>query len=500
MLHQKLQQKLLQKLSPQQILLMKLLQVPTLALEQRIKQELEENPALEEVDNEEVYDQEENNDFDADNLNADEVSESAEAESDEPIVDQGDEFDMEDYMSEDDLDSYRYQVNNTSPDDEQHEMPLVSSTTFQENLLQQLSLKNISERTYQIASHLIGNLDDSGYLNRDLESLVDDLAFLQNIQTNVRELENTLEIIHELDPPGIGARSLKECLLIQLRRKPQSESVKNATTLLERYFDEFSKRHYDKILKKTHLTELELKQAIDEILKLNPKPGNIFGDSFTAQQYVVPDFIIYNNDGDLELVLNSKNMPELRVNKAYYKMLESFSDTKSKKTQQGREALLFVKQKIDSARWFIDALKQRQNTLYITMKAIMDHQKEYFLTGDETKLKPMILKDIAEKVGLDISTVSRVASSKYVQTPFGTFLLKSFFSESMQNAEGEEVSTREIKKILKDLIESEEPQKPLTDEELMDRLKEKGYIIARRTVAKYREQLGIPVARLRKKL
>ncbi|HRC66724.1 MAG TPA: RNA polymerase sigma-54 factor, partial [Bacteroidales bacterium] len=304
MLHQKLQQKLLQKLSPQQILLMKLLQVPTLALEQRIKQELEENPALEEVDNEEVYDQEENNDFDADNLNADEVSESAEAESDEPIVDQGDEFDMEDYMSEDDLDSYRYQVNNTSPDDEQHEMPLVSSTTFQENLLQQLSLKNISERTYQIASHLIGNLDDSGYLNRDLESLVDDLAFLQNIQTNVRELENTLEIIHELDPPGIGARSLKECLLIQLRRKPQSESVKNATTLLERYFDEFSKRHYDKILKKTHLTELELKQAIDEILKLNPKPGNIFGDSFTAQQYVVPDFIIYNRDGELELTLN----------------------------------------------------------------------------------------------------------------------------------------------------------------------------------------------------
>ncbi len=288
--------------------------------------------------------------------------------------------------------------------------------------------------------------------------------------------------------------------MIQLRRKPQSESVKNATTLLERYFDEFSKRHYDKILKKTHLTELELKQPIDEVLKLNPKPGNIFGDSFTAQQYVVPNFIIYNNDGDLELVLNSKNMPELRVNKAYYKMLESFSDTKSKKTQQDREALLFVKQKIDSARWFIDALKQRQNTLYITMKAIMDHQKEYFLTGDETKLKPMILKDIAEKVGLDISTVSRVASSKYVQTPFGTFLLKSFFSESMQNAEGEEVSTREIKKILKDLIESEEPQKPLTDEELMDRLKEKGYIIARRTVAKYREQLGIPVARLRKKL
>jgi RNA polymerase sigma-54 factor len=501
MLNQKLQQKLLQKLSPQQILLMKLLQVPTLALEQRIKQELEENPALEEVDNEDIYQQDEVSDFDANNLNTDETSETEEeTDSEEPTIDQADEFDMEDYMSEDDLDSYRYQTNNTSPDDEQHELPLASSTSFHENLLQQLSLKNISKRTYQIASHLIGNLDDSGYLNRDLESLVDDLAFLQNIQTNVNELEEVLQIIQELDPPGIGARSLKECLLLQLHRKTQSESVINAINIIEKYFDEFSKKHYDKILKKAHLTEIQLKEAIEEILKLNPKPGDIYSDIFNTEQYVVPDFIINNNDGELELVLNSKNMPELRINRSYYEMLESFSDAKSKKTQHDREALMFVKQKIDSARWFIEALKQRQNTLYITMKAIMDHQKEYFLTGDETKLKPMILKDIAEKVGLDISTVSRVASSKYVQTPFGTFLLKSFFSESMQNAEGEEVSTREIKKILKDLIESEDPQKPLTDEELMESLKEKGYIIARRTVAKYREQLGIPVARLRKKL
>jgi len=348
---------------------------------------------------------------------------------------------------------------------------------------------------------MVGNLDDSGYLTRQLEAMVDELAFLQNIDTNVKELEEVLSIIQELDPPGVGARTLRECLLIQLRRKPETESVRLAIYILERCFDEFSKKHYHKILKKAHTTEKKLKDAIDEILKLNPKPGGSLAETSRENQYVVPDFFIYNNDGELELVLNSRNMPELRVNKEYTEMLETFSEARARKANQAqREAITFIKQKVDSARWFIDALRQRQNTLYIVMKAIMEHQREFFLTGDETRLKPMILKDIAEKVGLDISTVSRVANSKYVQTPYGTYLLKYFFSESLQNTEGEEVSTREVKKILEELIENEDKKNPLTDEELMDKLKEKGYIIARRTVAKYREQLGIPVARMRKEL
>lgn len=505
MLNQKLQQKLLQKLSPQQILLMKLLQVPTLALEQRIKQEIEENPALEEVTDgmDEDYTQGEELDYDASDSAASGDEESADEDygDDEPAFDKDEEFDMEDYMSDDDLDSYRYQVNNTSPDDEEKEIPFVASTTFHENLIQQLGLRITDPRKLGIATHMVGNLDDSGYLTRDLESMVDELVFLQNIETNVKELEEILSIIQELDPPGVGARTLRECLLLQLRRKPETESVKLAIYILERCFDEFSKKHYHKILKKAHTTEEKLKAAIDEILKLNPKPGGSLAETSRENQYIVPDFFVYNNDGELELVLNSRNMPELRVNREYMEMLESFSEARARKTNQAqREAVAFIKQKVDSARWFIDALRQRQNTLYIVMKAIMEHQREFFLTGDETRLKPMILKDIAEKVGLDISTVSRVANSKYVQTPYGTYLLKYFFSESLQNTEGEEVSTREVKKILEDLIENEDKKNPLTDEELMDQLKEKGYIIARRTVAKYREQLGIPVARLRKEL
>ncbi len=505
MLNQKLQQKLLQKLSPQQILLMKLLQVPTLALEQRIKQEIEENPALEEINDgmDEEYETREDIDLDEqENFSTQEDSDEGEELYDaEPEYNQDEEFDVEDYMSEDDLDSYRYQVNNYSADDEEKEIPFTASTTFHESLIQQLGLRITDPRKLKIATHIVGNLDDSGYLTRDLSAMVDELIFLQNIETHVKELEEILSIIQELDPPGVGARSLRECLLIQLRHKPETDSVKLAMYILERCFDEFSKKHYHKILKKAHVTEQQLKEAIDEILKLNPKPGGSLSETSKENQYIVPDFFIYNNEGELELVLNSRNMPELRINREYTEMLESFSEARARKTNQAqRDAITFIKQKVDSARWFIDALRQRQNTLYVVMKAIMEHQRDFFLTGDETQLKPMILKDIAEKVGLDISTISRVANSKYVQTPYGTYLLKYFFSESLQNSEGEEVSTREVKKILEELIENEDKKNPLTDEELMDKLKEKGYIIARRTVAKYREQLGIPVARMRKEL
>jgi RNA polymerase sigma-54 factor len=504
MLNQKLQQKLLQKLSPQQILLMKLLQIPSMALEQRIKQEIEENPAIEEVSDvlDEDFPQEEGTDYD-DDLPASDSGDDAEEDSygsDEPETSRDDEFDIEDYLEDDDVASYRYQANNTSPDDEQRETPLANGITFHENLLQQLGLRVMEPRSYQIASHMIGNLDDAGYLNRDLTSLVDDLAFLQNIETTEKELATVLALIQDLDPPGVGARSLKECLLLQLKRKPLTEEIKHAIFILDRCFDEFTKKHYQKILKKARINEEQLKKAMDEILRLNPKPGNSVSETTKANFYIIPDFIIFNNDGELELVLNSRNMPELRVNRQYSEMLQTYSETRDKRNSHQREALMFVKQKIDSARWFIDALRQRQNTLLVTMRAIMEYQDDYFLTGDETRLKPMILKDIAERVGLDISTISRVANSKYVQTPFGTFLLKSFFSESLQNTDGEEVSTREVKKILQDCIESESKSKPLTDEELMEILKEKGYLIARRTVAKYREQLGIPVARLRKEL
>jgi len=362
-----------------------------------------------------------------------------------------------------------------------------------------LGLHDLEEKQIQIASYIIGNLDDAGYLNRDINAMVDDLAFAQNISTKKEEILEMLYLIQEFDPPGIGGRNLQECLLIQLRKKKeQTKAIKLAILLLERYFNEFTKKHYEKILKKAKITEQELKEGIEEVLKLNPKPGNSLSDTSKTNHYILPDFIIYNNNGDLELQLNSKNTPELRLNRTYVDMLETYANNKNKRKH--KDTISFVKQKIDSAKWFIDAIKQRQNTLQITMQAIMDYQRSYFLTGDETNLKPMILKNIAEIVNLDISTISRVANSKYVQTPFGTFLLKSFFSESMQNENGEEVSTREIKKILSDCIDAEDKSKPLTDEQLTSTLKEKGYGIARRTVAKYREQLSIPVARLRKVL
>lgn len=477
-----------QKLSPQQILLMKLLQIPTIALEQRIKQEIEENPALEdsadidETTNEDGSDEEFENEFDNEN---------------------SDEFDLNDYISDDDIPSYKLQSNNYSADDERKEIPYASGKTFQDNLISQLGLRDLDEEQTIIAINIIGNLDDSGYLRRDLNAMVDDLAFTQNITTTPNEILEVLEIIQEFDPVGVGARNLKECLLIQLKRKQEEGAGNNldlTILIIERYFNEFTKKHYDKILKKARINEQQLKDAIGEILKLNPKPGNSTSETLKTIQYILPDFIITNNDGKLELTLNSKNAPELRLSRTYSEMIEAYVADKNKKTSKQRDAMIFVKRKIDSAKWFIDAIRQRQNTLYVTMKAIMEYQKNYFLTGDEVRLKPMILKNIAEIVKLDISTISRVANSKYVQTPFGTLLLKSFFSESMQTQSGEEVSTREIKKILSDCVDSEAKIKPLTDEQLTITLREKGYNIARRTVAKYREQLNIPVARLRKEL
>lgn len=489
----------MQKLSPQQIQLMKLLQVPALLLDQRIKQEIEENPALEE--GEDLYEEggelQDNNDDEYDS-----AMETGEEEDDyESGDDAGDEFDFDDYVDDDEIPDYRLTANNTSADDESRDVPFVAGSTPQEVLHAQLGLRDLTAREYQIASHIIGNIDDSGYLQRDIHSLIDDLAFNQNIQTNFTEVLDILRIIQEFDPPGVGARDLRECLLLQIRRKDQnSAAVRHAGLILEKNFNDFTRKHYDKIRKKHSLSEEDLKRAVDEILKLNPKPGSTLYEETGGAQYVVPDFILTHKDGDLELTLNAQNAPDLRINHTYAEMFRAMAESKGKADKRQKEALQFVKQKLDSAKWFIDAIRQRQHTLMVTMQAILEFQREYFLTGDETKLRPMILKDIADMVQLDISTISRVANSKYIQTPYGTFLLKDFFSESMQTEQGEEVSTREVKKILQDCIEAEDKKKPLTDDELAGILKEKGYNIARRTVAKYREQLDIPVARLRKEL
>lgn len=475
---------------------MKLLQIPSMALEQRIKQEIEENPALDEMSNQ-----------DADDRNTEDSLENESSEDTDIQESKEDEFQLEDYLDEDDIPSYKLSTNNRPSDDERKEIPFASGTSFQEYLLSQLGLRDLNEKQVQIGEYIIGNLDDSGYLHRDLDSMVDDLAFTLNLEASKDEILEVLHIVQDFDPVGVGARNLQECLLLQLNRLEEQEEIEeheddkdieNAILVIERYFNEFTKKHYEKILKKTNLSEEDLKNALGVILKLNPKPGNSISETSKTNHYVIPDFIIHNNNGELELTLNTRNTPELRLSRTYLDMLEAYSE--NKKDKRKKDAYLFVKQKIDSAKWFIDAIKQRQNTLYVTMKAIMDYQHDYFISGDDTDLRPMILKDIAEIVGLDISTVSRVANSKYVQTPFGTFLLKSFFSESMQTNEGEEVSTREIKRILSDTIDSENKIKPYTDEYLTTLLKEKGYNIARRTVAKYREQLNIPVARLRKEL
>ena len=496
MLNQRLQQKLLQKLSPQQILLMKLLQIPAIGMEQRLKQEIEENPALEtdEIENEE---QEELETADSD-IETDEFGEEIQPEE---VNNKEEEFDFDDYLQDDDIPEYRLKTNNYSADNEYKEIPFASGTSFHELLHEQLGLRKLDDHQYKIGLYIIGNIDDSGYLERSTDSIVDDLAFTQNISSDKKEVEEILSIIQEFDPAGVGARNLQECLMIQLKRKSTENSSKTldfAMRIIGRYFNEFTKKHYQKIMKRAEVSEEQLKEAMDEILTLNPKPGNSLDESSRTNYYIIPDFTILNTNGNLELLLNSWNSPELRVSNTYSGMMNTLSQQKRNKSQ--REAYSFIKQKVDSAKWFIEAIRQRQNTLFTTMNAIMEYQYEYFLSGDETKLRPMILKDIAEKVNLDISTISRVANSKYVQTPFGTLLLKSFFSESMQKDDGEEVSTREIKTILKDIIETENKKKPHTDEYLKKLLNEKGYNIARRTVAKYREQLSIPVARLRKEL
>lgn len=490
MLKQGLYQKQLQKLSPQQILLMKILQIPVMELDQRIKEEIEQNPVLEDLAD---PNNEEENDPGHDGWEDEE-----EVKPEEEPLSKEKEIDLSDYYEEDETPSYLMKNPNTSSDDERPSIPFVSDSTFQEYLITQLGLRSITEKQYMIGLTLIGNLDDSGYLRRETSAMVDDLLFSQNITTNEAEILDVLKIIQELDPPGVGSRDPRECLLIQLQKiETSTPVVRLATRILDLYFEEFTRKHYDKIIKKAKITEEDLKAALNLILKLNPKPGGAFGGEARSVQYILPDFTVINIDGELDLSLNSKNAPELRVNRSYLDMMEAYALERNKSTQH-KDALQFIKQKIDSAKWFIEALKQRQNTLVMTMKAIMEYQREFFMTGDETTLKPMILKDIAEIVKLDISTVSRVANSKYVQTPYGTFLLKFFFSESMQTDSGEEVSTREIKKILEDCINEEEKDKPLTDEELTDILKSKGYNIARRTVAKYREHLEIPVARMRK--
>ena len=484
MLKQRLQQKLLQKLSPQQIQMIKLLEVPTLQIEQRIKKELEENPALEEGEEE-----------------GDIPAESEEEQFEETDKDQ-EEFTLDDYIDDDDIPDYRLQAKNYSKDEEKRtEIPFSVGFSFYEHLESQLGLRDLTEKQKVLGEYILGNIDEDGYLRRELINIVDDLAFLQNIETTEEELEEVLKIIHDLEPAGVGARTLRECLMLQLEKRDNSQrSVQMAYIILDHHFEEFTKRHYDKIVAKLGITENDLKSAIDEILKLNPKPGGVYSDPFNkTSQPIIPDFILELTEDGFDLHLNSRNLPELRLSSAYSEMLHNYSKDKSQKKEM-KDAVMFVKQKIDSAKWFIDAIKQRQNTLLLTMNAILEYQQEYFIDGDETKLHPMILKDVAEMTGLDISTISRVANSKFIQTHFGIFPLKFFFSEGLQTDSGEEVSTREIKRILQDCIENEEKRRPLTDERLTEILQEKGYQIARRTVAKYREQLNIPVARLRREI
>ena len=478
-----LQQKLLQKLSPQQIQVIKLLEIPALQLEQRIKKELEENPVLE-LESDEMGGEQDENDIDETGNDTD--------------VD-NDEFTLDDYYDEDeDIPAYRLNVNNYSKDDKYVDIPFSVGTTFHEFLLEQLGVADLDEDEQHLAEYIIGNIDDDGYLRRDLPAISDDLAFNLNMEVSEDELLKILKVIQQFDPPGVGARDLQECLLIQLKRINKREFV-TAREIVLHYFDEFTKKHYSKIQAKLELSDQELKDAVDQILKMNPKPGSSYSNPMNkANQHIVPDFILENIDGELILSLNQRNVPEIKINDTYLEMIRSMSGNGKNKSR--KEAMAFVKEKIDSAKWFIDALQQRQATLMHTMSEIVSFQKAYFVDGDETKLKPMILKDIAERTGLDISTISRVSNSKYIQTHFGIYPLKFFFSEGLQKDDGEEVSTREIKKILQDCIEGEDKSKPMTDDKLALILKKKSYNIARRTVAKYREQLGIPVARLRKEL
>ncbi len=486
MLRQKLQQKLLQKLSPQQIQMIKLLEIPSMQLEQRIKAEIEENPALEEGALEETM-QNENQEDDV---------------TSDPKDTDKEEFTLEDYIEDDDYPSYKLNSQNYSKDDKREEIPFSVGLSFQDYLENQLGLRKLDEKQHLLALYMLGNIDDDGYLRRKLDNIVDDVAFALNIKTDEIELIGILRIIQELDPPGVGARSLQECLLLQIQAKDlEDPDIKLAYRILSDFFPEFTRKHYDKIIARLNISDEQLKGALDAILRLNPKPGGAYSDPQNkTASHIIPDFILENNEGDLELALNVKNLPELRVSKTYSNMLQTYQYNRGHNSKSQKEALTFVKQKLDSARWFIDAIRQRQNTLLVTMNAIINYQQEYFISGEETKLRPMILKDIADMTGLDVSTISRVANSKYIQTNFGIFPLKYFFSEGMQTESGEEVSTREIKKILQNCVEGEDKRHPLTDDHLAEMLNDKGYHIARRTIAKYREQLNIPVARMRKEL
>ncbi len=481
MLKQGLYQKLQQKLTPQQIQLMKLIQLPTIEFEQRLKQEIEENPALEEGKDTEPVDEFDNQDN---------------YEDDHEVIEAPD-INVDEYLSDDEIPDYRLRSNNYSSDDDEKKVPYAQGESFTQYLKSQLSAFPLSEEHRKIAEFLIGSINDNGYLRREIIEIVDDLAFTHNVITTEEEVEKVLKLIQELDPPGVGARNLKESLLIQLKRKQPNEARDLAIKILENGFDYFINKKYKKLLAKFEITEAQLKEAINEITKLNPKPGNAFNSVGSYVEHVIPDFIINVEDDSLEVSLNAKNAPVLRVSPAYTEMLKGYKENKDKSQ---KDAVMFIKQKLDSAKWFIDAVNQRRDTLLRTIKAIAEYQKEYFLTGDERKIKPMILKDIAEKINMDISTVSRVANSKYVQTPYGVKLLKEFFSESMKDAQGEDVSTIKIKNILKSIIDQENKRKPMTDEQLAKALKDQGFPIARRTIAKYREQLDIPVARLRKEI
>lgn len=494
------QQKLQQKLSPQQIQLMKLLQVPTANLEDRIKEEIEENPALE-------LGAEDDEDKSLEEKTNEEISSEFESEDNEDYINESEdqdefgEINISDYVKDgDDEDAdYNFQSDNYQGDEERVGYQPSLETSFYEHLMAQANMLNLDERSGRVAEFIIGSIDEDGYLRRDIPSIVDDLAFRQNLQTSEEEVRSLLKLIQEFEPTGVAATDLRECLLLQLRKKEVNANVLYAIKVIEKFFDEFTKKHYEKIQKAMSLSDTDLREIIQVIVKLNPKPGALFESRSQAETYVVPDFIVINVDGNLEVHLNQRNAPDLRVSTAFREMLKDY-DKGDKSDNRQKEAVLFIKQKIDSAKWFIDAVKQRQQTLMLTMNRIVHIQEDFFLTGDESMLRPMILKDISDRTGLDISTVSRVVNSKYVQTEFGTFILKYFFSESMQTDSGEEVSTREVKNYLNEMIGQEDKRQPLSDEKLTDLLNEKGYNIARRTVAKYREQLNIPVARLRKKI
>ncbi|MDD4969032.1 MAG: RNA polymerase factor sigma-54 [Paludibacter sp.] len=484
MLRQQLQQKLQQKLSPAQIQVIKMLEVPTLELEERIRQELEENPALEE--------------------GAEPDSDTEDMDDDLKIDDGGnnEDVDFEEYMADDDIPDYKLKANNTSKDDKHEDIPFSAGMTFHEFLVDQVGLLQLSEKDRLLTEYVIGNIDDEGYLRRTPEAMVDDIVFQSGVQTDDDEIKHIIHQVRQLDPAGVCALNLQECLLLQLERKEQTTEVKLAKRLIAEYFEEFSKKHYDRIQRGLDMDDAMLKKVMNEIIHLNPKPGNAWGGNILEKSMttIVPDFNLENDEGQLTVSLNNSNVPELRVNSTYNEMFQDYTGNKQNQSREMKDAVMFVKQKIDSARWFIDAIKQRQQTLLTTMMAIVEFQKEFFIEGDDTYLKPMILKDIAERTGYDISTISRVSNSKYIQTEFGIFPVKYFFSESMTNDEGEEVSTREIKQILIQCVENEDKRKPITDETLAEVLKTKGYIIARRTVAKYREQLNIPVARMRREI